>query len=1255
MIPTSLSTQPTRGCGRALNDDGPPGSMALPPEISPPAADAKPPRRRRRWGRAIGAGFLCGVLLVVLAPTILSTRPGLSVALALAEPFLPVEVEVGDLEAGWTKGIEVRDLRIRTRDGREALTARRAKAALSLRALSRGRIEGFARLEEPRGTVRRRRDGVVEIAGMRIEPPEGGSGRREEGPRRNEGEGGFPRLGAVDFALTKGSLRLVDETGGPEASLEDLSLSLRSSGRGAPLLLEAEAKLKAGGRTGTVSLKGRGRPEENEGEVELKFDSLDLAPLSPLAAAGGSLARIAGRLDGTLSVSLARDGTFSSTGEVRAKDLRLESARPGVGPWVEPSVTLRPAFQFDPRAQTLSVEGLEIRTSFASLTGRGRGGGTGVEAGAEGSVDFACDLGAALDRARIFAPGLPSGAGRLSGNATASGSGGSLRVDLDGKATALALSAPGLPPDLVLPESVAFRASLAYDATNGRVLLQGGRLEAGPLLATFVASREVGAEGPVLAGRAKLEGDLAALERHLRPFLPEGLRLLGTLGSEFTFQSGPAGVELQGEASVADLLARAPGRGEVRRERLEASLEVARDPEEDRLLLRRVRAGMGALEVEASGEIGAEEDSKVELHVRGGGDLADAAALARLFTRVPPEAKGSLRFELDVTGARDSARFTLHSGLSGAVLGPGDPPPLEATLDCDGTFAADSSTLSFEGGRLVAPFCEGTFSGALSGSALEARLRLEGDLARADPYLRALVPDGTPLAGKIRLDGHLEGSPDRATFGLDVSSSGLAGGPVEADFSGTYVRGAGLPVLEANGDFRADLASLLPFARLANPRLDLAGNLRGEVRTKRSGAATRIEAEIAAEQFRLASRPGGIEGKPAGFLDRLSASPIVEKEARVDLLAVLDADKDRLAIERADLRAVTAGLEAGVRGRVEGVSTSGLLEGTADLSADGEALRACAAAAFPPDLRLSGKTTGRFTIGGRLRPDALRGISVAGTIEVPAIDLADNTLRGARFDLALSGGTLRIREARGRLNDGEVTASGAVEFADEGPPLLALEGNASNVKVRRGLVLPLSHLVPIFASARPELLEVSGAVSADFALRGRGLDEASLLRGLSGNAKVRLGAGSISGSPELVPILSALKRRTTFRFDDVAAAFEVAGARFSTDGIRIGSQEASLTLVGSTGFDGTLDYRIAVDLPERVDRRSWGAELEKVFGAGGLPVGLAGTVRSPSLALRTPDVRDAAEGLLQGGLDHLLERLKKKDEEDKKKKKTRPG
>ncbi|MGH7150029.1 MAG: AsmA-like C-terminal region-containing protein [Planctomycetota bacterium] len=1197
-----------------------------------------------------------GLLAVALAPTILSTRPGRAVALALLEPFLPVEVEVGDLEAGWTKGIEVRDLRIRSRDGREAFTARRAKAAFSLRALLRGRVEGLARLEEPRGTVRRRRDGTVEIAGLRIEPQEGGAhpGPSGEEPRQAEREGGFPRLGSVDLSLTKGSLRLIDETGGPEASLEDLSLSLRSSGRGSPILLEAEARLRTEGRTGTVSLKGKGRPDEEEGEVEIRFDSLDLEPLSPLAAAGGSLSRIAGLLDGTLSASLSRDGTFASAGEVRARDLRFESARPDVGPWVEPSVTIRPALRFDPRAQTLSVEGLEIRTSFASLTGRGKGGGTGLEAGAEGSVDFACDLGAALDRARLFAPGLPSGTGRISGKATASGSGGSLRIDLDGKATGLALSGPSLPPDLVLPESASFRAVLGYDATSGRASLQGGRLEGGPLLATFVASREVGADGPVLAGRARVEGDLAALERHLRPFLPEGLLLSGTLGSEFTFQSDPRGVEFQGEASVADLLARSPGRGEVRSERLEANLEVARAPGEDRLLLRRVRAGTGGLDVEASGEVGTEEGSPLEVHVRGGGDLAEAAALARLFASAPREAKGRLRLELDLTGTRRSARFTLRSGLTGAVFGPVGPPPLEGTLDCEGTIAAGSSTLAFERGRLVAPFCEGSFSGGFSASALEARLRLEGDLARAEPYLRSLLPAGTPLAGRVRLDGYLEGSPERASFGLNLDSSGLAGGPVEADLSGTYVQGEGLPALEANGDFRADLASLLPFARLANPRLDLSGNIRGEVRTRRSGAATRLEAGIAAERFRLASLRGATDGKPSGFLDRLAASPLLEKEARIDLLAILDADADRLAVERADIRAVTAGLEAKARGTIEGVSKSGFLDGTAEFSADGKALRASAAAAFPPELRLSGTTTGRFTLGGRLRPDALHGITVSGTIEIPALDLADNALREGRFEVALSGGTLRIREGRARLNEGEVTASGAIEFPGEGPALLALEGNAKEVKVRRGLVLPLAHLVPIFASARPDLAEVSGAVTADFALRGRGLDDASLRRGLTGNARVRLGAGSISGSPEFVPILAALKGRSSFDFDDVAAAFEVGGARLSTEGIRIGSKEASLTLVGSTGFDGTLDYRIVVDLPERVERRSWGAALERVFGAGGLPVGLAGTVRSPALALRAPDLRDAADGLLQGGLDRLLEGLKKKDEEEKKKKK-KPG
>ncbi|HET6204962.1 MAG TPA: AsmA-like C-terminal region-containing protein [Planctomycetota bacterium] len=1206
--------------------------------------------------RALRAGVLVGFLAVALAPTLLSTRPGRDFALALSRPFLPFEVEMGDLAAGWTKGIDVRDLRVRGQDGVELLAARRVQASVAVLSLLRGEVDAVARIEDPRATVRRRKDGTVEVAGFRFPTPASGGGIEEprgtrSGRRHPFEPGRSRRLRSADLSVSGGALRLVDEAAGTEASLEEITLSLRARAPDAPVEFEGSARLRAHGQTGTASFRGSARPTANAGEVDLRFDAFDLAPLSPLAAAGGAVARIAGVVEGTLSISVGEDGTIASGGELRARDLRLEGGRPGAGSWVEPSITIRPSLRFDPRARTLSADGFEVRTSFASLVGRGRGGGSGEQASADGALDFACDLGAALDRARPFSPGLPAGTGRIAGKATASGSGGSLRVDLEAQATGLALSGPGVPRDLLLPESMALRGVLVYEAKTGQVLLQGARLEAGPLSANLAASREVGMEGPVLTGRAKAGCELAAIEPYLRPFLPGGLLLAGTFASEVSFHGDSTAFLLEGEASISDLYALRPGRSELRRERLEAGLELLQESGGDRLQIRRARLVTGPSEFETTGEIAWGAGGPLALHMRGGGDLADLADLAKPFLESPSGARGSLRVELDVEGTRRAGRFALRSGVTGATAGESGARPLDATVECDGTIAAGSLDLTVERGRIVAPFGEADFGGAVSTrdgrTTVDARFTATADLARAEPYFPRPLTDGAPLSGSVRLEGSAKGSPESASFVARLSSSGLAGGSLEGRLTGTYGRRDGLPSIEAKGDLRADLASLLPLARLADPRLDLAGTLRGDLRTTRSGAETRLEATLSGEDLRIGTRP-----RPAGGAPE-QASPILEKEARVELALALDAGADRLRLERADVHAASAGLEAKVRGTVEAASKSAFLDASAELSADAEALRSSLGALLPADLRFSGRAAGRFTLGGTLRPDPLRGIAVSGTIEAPSLALGDQTFLEGRIEVALSGGALRVRELRGRLNDGELSASGTVEFSGGGPPLLALEGRAKDVKVRRGLVLPLAHLVPIFASARPGQAEVSGAVTGDFALRGRGLDASSLRDHLSGNARVSLGAGSVSGSPDVLPLLAALNRRGSFRFDDVAAAFELSGGRLATDGIRIGSEEASLTLVGSTGLDGTLDYRILVDLPERVDRRSWGAALEKLFGAGGLPVGLTGTVRSPSLTLRAPEAKDAAGGLLQGGLERLLEGLKKKDEEDRKKKKRR--
>ena len=103
-----------------MADTDPTPSPAGDPTPDPTAAAAvtpTPPRRkRRRWLRVVLLLLVLGVggllLLVALAPTLLSTRPVVNLALKQVNQRLNGRVEVAGVSLGWTTGIKIDGLRV---------------------------------------------------------------------------------------------------------------------------------------------------------------------------------------------------------------------------------------------------------------------------------------------------------------------------------------------------------------------------------------------------------------------------------------------------------------------------------------------------------------------------------------------------------------------------------------------------------------------------------------------------------------------------------------------------------------------------------------------------------------------------------------------------------------------------------------------------------------------------------------------------------------------------------------------------------------------------------------------------------------------------------------------------------------------------------------------------------------------------------------------------------------------------------------
>jgi len=279
-------------------------------------------RRRRRWVRRILIAVAFLVVLVILAPWLLSTHAGTSLILSFVNKGIRGRAEIGDLSLSWFGPIRIKRLRLLDATDREILSINRVAVKIGMWGAIRA-PEHFLEVtvESPRVALYEREDGGLSMVEalrpkkQRSRKPVP-SGRKKERPRK------AVRSPRGKVIVRNGNVH-VKRANGRELTVRDLegAFDLNSLGTIAGNLrlalatggvVELEMELR------DLVRKGRFAPSAAGGRISLRTPKeVELGPVLDLATGE---AQTSGRLNLSLDVKV-RPGTASVQFDTNIKEL----------------------------------------------------------------------------------------------------------------------------------------------------------------------------------------------------------------------------------------------------------------------------------------------------------------------------------------------------------------------------------------------------------------------------------------------------------------------------------------------------------------------------------------------------------------------------------------------------------------------------------------------------------------------------------------------------------------------------------------------------------------------------------------------------------------------------------------------------------------------------------------------------------------------------------------------------------------------
>ena len=288
--------------------DVPPTVPATPP---PPAAAAP---RRRRWVRVVLLVLVLlivgAVVLVAIAPTILSTRPVVNFALGKVNAKLNGHVEVRDVSLGWTSGIKIDGLRVFDAANAQIAQADHVDCPLPLYKAILGHYDvGHTVIDGFDFDAKVDRQGRLNFAQLvKAEPTPSAPPSKPSEPPKPAEPGKLPDVSG-DVAITNARGKL-SQPGKPTVTLSSLAATLKvpSINDAVTDHLDAIWQVGDGGPAthlvldGTAAAVTANRVNLDSAKIHQdgQLTGLDLAALKPLLPPSVKLDTLAGVLDGHL-------------------------------------------------------------------------------------------------------------------------------------------------------------------------------------------------------------------------------------------------------------------------------------------------------------------------------------------------------------------------------------------------------------------------------------------------------------------------------------------------------------------------------------------------------------------------------------------------------------------------------------------------------------------------------------------------------------------------------------------------------------------------------------------------------------------------------------------------------------------------------------------------------------------------------------------------------------------------------------------
>ncbi len=305
-----------------------------------------------------------------------------------------------------------------------------------------------------------------------------------------------------------------------------------------------------------------------------------------------------------------------------------------------------------------------------------------------------------------------------------------------------------------------------------------------------------------------------------------------------------------------------------------------------------------------------------------------------------------------------------------------------------------------------------------------------------------------------------------------------------------------------------------------------------------------------------------------------------------------------------------------------------------------------------PDLGIDGLTGLRESRGQFTGSLGLQNQALDSKFSIERMRFEGHALEDCRGSILLNDGSLAIDLSEGKLNGGAVAMNVLAGLSQaNGIPLemrVDLEGATASAKDMR----PLSYLVPFMASARSGgALRFTSEVDLSFELAGmidpdKRTNLATRLSALTGRGNLMMRGGQFVPTDELSRLFVLAGRRQTVDLKDLSSSFVLDRGSIETSLLELSSAGREFTFAGSTGLDGSIDYRI--DCSDLLKGHRDGERVRRYLGENILEARLSGSLEAPILLM--PDLEEiltkAAENSLrreaQKGVDRLLEKLFKK-------------